>query len=96
MSDMYLQGETIAKYVYFTSESGMLIDPDSTPTGEVYDPDGNLVTTVDLVKVSTGKYKFMYSLADDAATGTWTIIFTGTCGSYTQKEPLTVEVQSVS
>lgn len=85
MSKKYYQGETMGQTVDATDIDGILVDPDMIVI-TIVDPEGiTKVDEQDMAKEGTGKYRYDYLIAVDAALGKWTTEIKAVKG-YTQIE----------
>ena len=85
MSKRYHRGETMPQIVNVTTVNKVLTDPD-TIVITIVDPEGiTKVDEQDMAKEGTGKYRYDYLIAVDAALGKWTTEIKAVKG-YTQIE----------
>jgi len=90
--EMKRRGSTVTIEATITDESGNPLTPDSQLV-EIYDPDGNLkASSTTPTLVSTGVYRFSYTLPSDAELGEWLVKWKVEKGAYVEIEPLRFEV----
>lgn len=66
--------------VTFTKEDGTPVDP-SNPVADIFGPDGQKVDDGIPERISTGFYKFAYSIPLDAIEGLWRVDWTANVGT---------------
>lgn len=72
MPNTYQTGETVRLRAKSANEYGSAIDPDTSITITVDDPDGTeKVAAEDMTQDDTGLYYYDYDIASDATAGTW-------------------------
>ena len=73
MSKQYFQGETVPQKVHVKDASGAFIVPDTIVITIVDSEDVKKVDEEAMTNEATGKYKYEYLLAVDAALGKWKV-----------------------
>ena len=90
-------GESVGLKATYTDQDG-IYDPDDVELN-IYDPSGTLMKTVkysdgEILRNSKGIYIYNYLIPDDAETGWWNEIFTGTTGSSIDKSSMKFYVRN--
>ncbi len=67
----YQRGETYILSVEVKDSSGEYYDPDTSVIAKIIDANNNIVSSGSMVKDSTGKYHYDYTIKSDDATGIW-------------------------
>jgi len=82
----YIRGETVEIYAEVTNQAGSYVDPSTSITVTITDPnDTDQVDTQAMTKSDTGKYVYRYTIDSDGTIGWWKALVIVTDGKKKKK-----------